>query len=272
MNKKRLVVVGFLFVFLATLLLGFGLQAKEKDVYKVGVDANFPPWTWVEKGNYKGFDVDVVKAIAEVEGIDIEIIDMPWSTIVSALGKGRIDVLVSGLSITCERDKMIDYSKPYWSVNQAILVAEDSDLNAITAMSMGHSVGAQSGTTGYMWVEDHLIANDVDVKLKAYEDYILAVEDMTTGRLDAVLADTTTAKNFVKKGRDVKIIGSVSTGEQYAYAVTEGDPYDLLPKINEGMEKIFESGRWMEIFHEYLAEYGYAPPAKIPLTRELTCE
>lgn len=269
---KKILTVGLLFVFLTTILLGFGLNAAEKDVYKVGVDANFPPWTWVEKGEYKGFDVDVIKAIAEAENMNIEIIDMPWSTIVSALGQGKIDILVSGLSITCERDKIIDYSKPYWSVNQAILVAEDSNLNAITAMSMGHKVGAQSGTTGYMWVEDHLIANGVDVNLKPYEDYIMAVDDMTSGRLDTVLADTTTAKNFVKKGRNVKIIGTVATGEQYAYAVTKGDPYNLLSKINEGMKKIFESGKWMEIFQEYLAEYGYAPPAKIPLTRELTCE
>ncbi|MFP3952849.1 MAG: transporter substrate-binding domain-containing protein [Candidatus Bipolaricaulota bacterium] len=271
MTKKSLA-VGLLFVFLTTIFLGFGLSAQEKDVYKVGVDANFPPWTWVEKGEYKGFDVDVIRAIAAEEDLNIEIIDMPWSTIVSALGQGKIDVLVSGLSITCERDEIIDYSKPYWSVNQAILVSKDSDLNAVTAMSMGNKVGAQSGTTGFMWVEDHLIANGVDVSLKPYEDYIMAVDDMTAGRIDTVLADTTTAKNFVKKGRDVKIIGTVSTGEQYAYAVTKGDPYNLLPKINEGMEKIFESGKWMEIFQEYLAEYGYAPPAAIPLSRELTCE
>jgi len=256
---------------LISAFVGLGVQGKEKEVYRVGVDANFPPWTYVEKGEYKGFDVEVIRAIAEAENIDIEIVDMPWETIVSALGSGKIDVLVSGLSVTCERDKRIDYSKPYWSVNQAILVSEDSDLNAITAMSMGNKVGAQRGTTGYMWVQDHLIDNGVDVKLKAYENYVLSVEDLTTGRLDAVLADTTTAKNFVKKGRNVKIIGTVSTGEQYAYAVTEGDPYNLLSKINDGMEKVFESGKWMEIFNKYLAEYGYAPPAKIPMGRELTC-
>lgn len=269
---KSVFVVGLLAALLMTVFVGLGVQGQEKDVYKVGVDANFPPWTYVEKGEYKGFDVEVIRAIAEAQDMEIEIIDMPWETIVSALGSGKIDILVSGLSITCERDKIIDYSQPYWSVNQAVLVSQDSDLNAITAMTQGHKVGAQRGTTGYMWIQDELVDGGVDVQGKAYENYVMAVEDLTTGRIDAVLADTTTAKNFVKKGRNVKIIGTVSTGEQYAYAVTEGDPYNLLPEINEGMKKVFESGRWMEIFNKYLAEYGYAPPAKIPMNRELTCE
>ncbi|MFW6071465.1 MAG: transporter substrate-binding domain-containing protein [Candidatus Bipolaricaulota bacterium] len=271
-NLKGGLGIGLAVVLLASLFVGLGVQGQEEDVYRVGVDANFPPWTYVEKGEYQGFDVEVIRAIAEEQDLDIEIIDMPWETIVSALGSGKIDILVSGLSITCERDEQIDYSRPYWSVNQAILVDEGSDLNAITAMSEGNKVGAQSGTTGYMWVQDELADKGVDVNLSAYEDYVMAVEDLTTGRLDTVLADTTTAKNFVKEGRNVKIIGTVSTGEQYAYAVTEGDPYNLLPEINEGMEKVFESGTWMEIFNKYLAEYGYAPPAKIPMDRELTCE
>lgn len=272
LRSKSALTVGLLAALLLSLVFGIGVQAEEKDVYRVGVDANFPPWTYVEKGEYQGFDVEIIRAIAEEQDLDIEIVDMPWETIVSALGSGKIDILVSGLSITCERDEEIDYSEPYWSVNQAILVDDGSDLNAISAMSMGHKVGAQSGTTGYMWVQDELVDQGVDVKLNAYEDYVMAVEDLTAGRLDTVLADTTTAKNFVKEGRNVKVIGTVSTGEQYAYAVTEGDPYGLLPKINEGMEKVFESGEWMEIFNKYLAEYGYAPPAKIPLGRELTCE
>lgn len=272
LESKSVLTVGLLAGLLLTLVIGVGVQGQEKDVYRVGVDANFPPWTYVEKGEYQGFDVEIIRAIAEEQDLDIEIIDMPWETIVSALGSGKIDILVSGLSITCERDEQIDYSQPYWSVNQAILVDQDSDLNAITAMSMGNEVGAQRGTTGYMWVQDELVDQGVDVSINAYEDYVMAVEDLTTGRLDTVLADTTTAKNFVKEGRNVKVIGTVSTGEQYAYAVTEGDPYNLLPEINEGMKQVFESGEWMEIFNKYLAEYGYAPPAKIPMGRELTCE
>lgn len=275
MTKKsfKLIVLSLIFALILGVVGNVAFNAQqEKEVYKVGVDAAFPPWTWVEKGQYKGFDVEVIRGIAEVENLEIEIIDMPWETIISALGAGKIDILVSGLSITCERDKTIDYSAPYWKVDQTILVREDSELNAITAMSMGHTVAAQRGTTGYMWVEDHLVKAGVDLKLKAYENYLQAVKDLEIGRIASVLCDTTTARQFVKKGHKIKIVGSVSTGEQYAYAVTEGDPYGLLSKINDGMKKLFESGRWLEIFNKYLAEYGYTPPAKVPMKRTLVCE
>ncbi|MFW6190638.1 MAG: transporter substrate-binding domain-containing protein, partial [Candidatus Bipolaricaulota bacterium] len=102
-NLKGGLGIGLAVVLLASLFVGLGVQGQEEDVYRVGVDANFPPWTYVEKGEYQGFDVEVIRASAEEQDLDIEIIDMPWETIVSALGSGKIDILVSGLSITCER-------------------------------------------------------------------------------------------------------------------------------------------------------------------------
>ena len=152
-----------LFLLCAFLVLP-GLGAEK---YLVGVDAAFPPWSWVERGEFKGFDVEVITRIAELQGFEIECRDMPWETIITALAQGKIDILISGLSITCERDKVIDFSEPYWSVDQAVLVAEDSTLNAITAMIGGHTVGAQSGTTGFMWVEDNLVNQGVDINLRA---------------------------------------------------------------------------------------------------------
>lgn len=260
------VILGLVF----TLTVGFiSMAQKEKDVYTVGVDANFPPYTWVEKGEYKGFDVEIIRAIAEVQDLEIKIVDMPWETIIPALGNGKIDMLVSGLTIKCDRDEIIDYTQPYWRVNQEILVRKDSDLNAITAMSEGHTVGAQRGTTGYMWIQDELVKKDVNVEGKAYEDYTQAIKDLEIGRIDAVLVDTDTANAFLASGRDVKNIGTIPTREEYAYAVTEGDPYGLLPVLNEGMEKLFESGRWNEIFKKY---FDKAPPKDIPLERKTTCE
>ena len=252
-------------------LVGAPLQAQQaqKDVYVVGVDAAFPPWTWVEQGAYKGFDVEVMQAIAEVEGFKIKIRDLPWATVITALSQGKLDILMSGLSITCERVKVIDYSAPYWSVDQAVMVREDSDLNAITAMSMGHTVGAQAATTGYMWVEDNLVNAGVDVKLRGHPTYDLSVGDLENGRLDAVLCDTDTAQGFVDAGRKVKIIGTIKTGEQYAYAVTKGDPYGLLPKINDGIAKLYENGTWAKLVQKY---FPGRPVEKVPLKLATICK
>lgn len=250
-------------------VLGMGAAwGAGKDVYIVGLDAAFPPFTWVERGEYKGFDVEVMRKIAELEGFRVEFRDLPWATIITALAQGKIDIIASGLSITCERDAVIDYSEPYWEVDQAILVRSDSDYNAITAF-YGTTVGAQAGTTGYQWLEDNLVKKGVDVVLRAYETYDMAVSDLESGRIAAVLCDTDTAQGFVNAGRKVRIAGIVKTGEQYAYAVREGDPYGLLPKINEGLRKLYELGIWAELMAKYFPGRAVVP---VPLVRTLKCD
>ena len=267
----RLVVSVVLVGLVMAVLVSAPVQAQQaqKNVYVVGVDASFPPWTWVKQGVYNGFDVEAMQAIAKIEGFKIKIIDLPWATIITALAQGKIDILMSGLSITCERAKVIDYSKPYWRVNQAIMVRDNSDLNAITAMSMGHTVGAQAGTTGYQWVENNLVKKGVDVKLRAYSVYNLAISDLVDGRIDSVLCDTDTAQGFVNAGRKVKIIGTIDTGEQYAYAVTKGDPYGLLPKINDGIAKLYENGTWAKLVQKY---FPGTPVEKVPMKLTTICK
>jgi polar amino acid transport system substrate-binding protein len=163
---------------------------------------------------------------------------------------------------------VIDYSEPYWEVDQAILVRADSNYNAITAF-YGTTVGAQAGTTGYQWLEDNLVKAGVNVVLRAYETYDMAVSDLESGRIAAVLCDTDTAQGFVDAGRRVRIAGIVKTGEQYAYAVRAGDPYGLLPRINDGLRKLYESGVWAELMAKYFPGRAVVP---VPLVRTLDCD
>ena len=260
---KRVFLIGIVCLAFASSLLG-----AEKDVYIVGVDAAFPPFTWVEEGQFRGFDVEVIRAIAELEGFRVEFRDLPWATIITALAQGKIDVIASGLTLTCERDQVVDFSLPYWEVDQAVLVREDSQLNAITAF-LGTSVGAQVGTTGYQWIEDNLLKAVPGLSLRPYETYDLAVSDLEAGRIAAVLCDTDTAQGFVDAGRRVKIVGIVKTGEQYAYAVTAGDPYGLLPRINEGLRQLYESGVWAELVARY---FPGRPVSPVPLKRTELCQ
>ncbi|MBC7221491.1 transporter substrate-binding domain-containing protein [Candidatus Bipolaricaulota bacterium] len=249
--------------FLAFILAGVAVGLTAKEVFVVGLDAAFPPFTWVEGGEYRGFDVEVMRAIAELQGLRVEFRDLPWATIITALAQGKIDIIASGLSVTCERAKVVDFSLPYWEVDQAILVRKDSDLNAITAF-LGTKVGAQAGTTAYMWLEDNLVAQGVKVELCAYETYDMAVRDLEIGRIAAVLCDVETAVGFVEAGRNVKIVGIVKTGEQYAYAVTKGDPYSLLPRLNEGLRKLYELGIWAELVAKYFPGRPVEPVPLVP--------
>ena len=236
------------------------LQAAEK-TYTAGIEAAFPPWAYAEKGEYKGIAVDAMRKIAEISGIKVEFKDLPWPSLIPALGKGKIDLLVTGLSVTCERDKIIDYTIPWWEINQEILIKKGSNKNAITSMCCGATVASQAGSTAFEWIENNLKEKGVKIKHVGYEDYVTAVEDLIIGRVDSVLCDTDTSLKFIAEGRPIVMAGTINVREPYALAVTGGDPHKLLAKLNKGIMALYKSGEWEKIVHKYIPG---APIKNIP--------
>jgi len=226
--------------------------ALAQETYVAGVEASFPPWAYVEEGEFKGIAIDAMSAIAEDQGLDVEFRDMPWPSLVPALAQGRIDLLVTGLNVTPERAEVLDFSIPWWENDDEILVAKDSGQNMIDVLCCGATIGAQGGATQYQWLEENLVNRDgVDVSLRGYEDYVVAVEDMLAGRTDAVVTSTDTAEEFIANGRPIMIVGTIQQNQPQALAVQEGDPNGLLESLNRGIMNIYESGQWEEIVHTY---------------------
>ena len=226
--------------------------AQAQDTYVAGVEASFPPWAYVEEGEFKGVAIDAMRAIAEDQGLDVEFRDMPWPSLVPALAQGRIDLLVTGLNVTPERAEVLDFSIPWWENDDEILVASDSGKNMIDVLCCGATIGAQGGATQYQWLEENLVNRDgVDVTLRGYEDYVVAIEDMLAGRTDAVVTSTDTAEEFISNGRPVTIVGTIQQNQPQALAVQKGDPNELLASLNRGILNIYASGQWEEIVHEY---------------------
>lgn len=228
-----------------------GAQAASAETLTAGVEAAFPPWAYAEQGEYKGIAIDAMRAIAEEQGMDVEFKDLPWPSLVPALAKGRIDILVTGLIATKERAEVLDFTIPWWENDDEVLVTEDSDLNVVTALCCGQTVGAQSGSTQHSWIEANLIEADTGIELRGYEDYVTAVEDMKTGRIDSVVTSTDTAQTLISKGQPIKVIGTIQQNQPLALAVQEGDPENLLAKLNKGILAIAESGKWEEIMQKY---------------------
>lgn len=254
------------FTTLSFLALSLMLSATSASAEKLvaGIEASFPPWAYAEGGEYKGIAIDAMRAIAEDQDLDVEFRDMPWPSLIPALANERIDLLVTGLNVTRERNEKIDFTIPWWENDDEVLVNEDSELNVVTALCCGATIGVQGGSTQNSWVEDHLADNEaVDVSVRTYEDYVTAIEDMGVGRIDSVVVSTDTAEDFVDKGRDVRIAGTIKQGQPQALAVPRGDPKDLLAKLNRGILNIYESGEWQEIVHSYAP---YATIRSIPAT------
>lgn len=256
MAKRKMGLV-FAVVVLMVLVLGSGVisPAAEKKVYIVASDISWPPFEWKdEAGNYVGFDLDVMREIAKLEGYRIEIKDIAFDSIIPGVEAGKYDIGASGFTITEKREEVVDFSEPYWKSDQAVLIRKDSGLNVITALSKGRKVGAQRGTTGADWIKSNLIEKGVKVELKLYETYPLAVLDLVNKNIDAVLQDEPASRASVAKEKAIEIAGIIVTGEEFGFLVKDGDPYGLLSKINEGMKKLHASGEWDKLVAKYFGE------------------
>jgi len=226
---------------------------SNSEVVIAGVEATFPPWAWVEKGEFKGIAVDAVREIAKIEGLNLTFQEMPWQSLIPALVAGRIDLVVTAVSVTEERAKVLDFTIPWWEINRVVLVRKDSGLNGVTALCCGATVGGQGGSTDFEWVKREL-APKLGLKLKEFEDPVMAVADLEAGRVDSVVIDSDTGEKLAAEHPNLRIAAKFYAypPEPYALPVTKGDPHGLLPKLNRGIVRLYESGKWAEIVHKYI--------------------
>ncbi len=254
MAKRKVGLVLAVVVLTAVLLGGSVISpAAEKKVYIVASDISWPPFEWKdEAGDYVGFDLDVMREIAKLQGYEIEIVDIAFDSIIPGVVAGKYDIAASGFTITAKREEVIDFSGPYYSSDQAVLIRKDSGLNIGTVFSEGHKLGAQTGTTGADWIKTNLVEKGVKVELKLYETYPLAVLDLINKNIDAVIQDEPASRaSAAKEKKRIEIAGIILTGEEFGFLVKDGDPYGLLPKINEGMLKLRASGEWDKLIAKY---------------------
>lgn len=243
------------FTLVGSMALGavFSASVAAKDTYQVGVEASFPPWAYVEAGEFKGIAIDAMEAMADDIGIDIEFRDMPFPSLIPALAAEKIDILATGLTVTEERSEVIDFTIPWWETNDVVVVPKDSDLNVFTAVCCGATVGVQGGSSQQAWLEENVLnSSDIDVKLSKYDSYVTAVDDMAVGRLSSVIVDDTSAQEYINAGKPVKMAGKIYIRAPLALAVTKGDPKDILADLNKSILSIYESGVWQDIVHDYI--------------------
>ena len=188
-------------------------------------------------------------------GFEVKHQPTAWDGILTALLAKKIDMVYSGMSITPERLEKVNFSIPYWEIDQALCVRENSDLNIIAALSGKYVVGTQRGCTAAMWLEDHLVNTGLIPKenLKLYETFSLAVQDLVNGRLDSAMMDDVMVEDAIRKGQPVKIVGIIKTGESFGIAVRKEDQ-DLKKMLDEGIEKLRKSDKWEELKIKHLAE------------------
>ena len=219
----------------------------EMPTYIVGTEAQFPPFEIVDsKGKVIGFDVDLMNAIAEDQGFKVEYLDQDFAGLIPALQTGNVDIIASGMTITDEREKQVDFSEPYINAGLALAVLTgNEDIKSVDDLK-GKTVAVQTGSTGFMKAEE-LQKAGIIAEIKDYPHVNEAIEELKIGGADAMINDLPVTEAFIAAQPDViKIVGEPLNSEDYGFAVRTGNT-ELLTKINAGLENVKASGKYDEL-------------------------
>jgi len=211
----------------------------------VGSDIPYPPFEFGDAPDYTGFDVDVVNQIADGLGVTPKFEDTSFDTIFADLASGKFDMVASASTITPERQQQVNFSDPYYSADQALIVAPDSDIKTVDDLS-GKNVAAQNGTTGLDYAKSKTDAANVQ-GFPQGPDVINAVQ---SGQVDAGILDQPVAQDGVDNGAPIEIATIIPTGELYGLAVPKNNP-GLLKAINAQLVQMKQDGSLDKIYQKY---------------------
>ena len=209
--------------------------------------AAFPPYEMTtDSGDLEGIDIEVAGAIAEKLGLELQVDDMDFDAALLATQSGKSDMVMAGVTVTDERQKVMDFSDTYAEGIQSIIVPEDSDIASADDLT-GKAIGTQRGTTGYIYCTDDFGEDNVI----AYDDGLTAVQALNNGQVDAVVIDNAPAQEFVAANPGLKILDTAYAQEDYAIGVAKGNT-QLLDAINGALEELQADGTLQAIVDKYI--------------------
>ncbi len=223
-------------------------EAAGDNVLVMATNAEFPPYEYHDGGDIVGIDVEVAEAIAKKLGMTLEIEDIAFDSIIPELESGKADIGVAGMTVDEDRLKNVDFTDPYTTASQVIIVKEDSDIAGPDDLK-GKYIGVQLGTTGDIYASDYEADGST---IERYNKGFEAVQAMQQGKIDAVVIDNEPAKVFVSQNEGIKILDEALTVEEYAIAVKKGNT-ELLDKINKALGELKESGELQAIIDKYIS-------------------
>ncbi|SDZ68304.1 ABC transporter substrate-binding protein [Pseudomonas sp. NFIX28] len=239
------------FLLAAAATLVFSANATAADKLKMGIEAAYPPFNNKDaSGQVVGFDKDVGDALCAKMKVECEVVTSDWDGIIPALNAKKFDFLISSMSITDERKQAVDFTDPYYSNKLQFIAPKDkTDFKTDKASLKGKIIGAQRATLAGTWLEDNL-GDDITIKL--YDTQENAFLDLTSGRLDAILADKYVNYEWLKSeaGKPYEFKGDpVEESDKIGIAVRKNDP--IREKLNAALKEIVADGTYKKINDKY---------------------
>ncbi|MBE7382857.1 MAG: basic amino acid ABC transporter substrate-binding protein [Leptolyngbya sp. SIO1E4] len=235
---------------------GDGETAAEETtagVLTVATEPAFPPFEFqAENGELQGFDIDLMNAIGETAGLEIEFESLPFDGIIPALQAGTVDAAISGMTITEERLQTVDFSRPYIKAGLAIAVQEaNTEVTSLEDLE-DKKIAVQIGTTGA-----DQAAEIPGSEVSTFDSAPLALQELANGNVDAVINDAPVTLDAIASGNiaGLKVVGELLTTEFYGIALPKDS--ENVAVINDALATMMEDGTYAEIYQQW---FGTEPP------------
>lgn len=225
---------------------------------RVATEPAFPPFEFQQNGGeLQGFSIDLMKAIATAANFQVYFQSLPFDGIIPALQAKTVDVAISSITITQERSKTVDFSRPYFKAGLAIAIRTDNqEINSFESLQ-NKKIAVQIGTTGAETAK-----TVPGAQVSSFDSAPLALQELLNGNVDAVINDAPVTLYAINTGnlQGIKVIQQLLTEEFYGIATAKNSPY--LSLINQGLTKVLKTGNYQQIYQKWFKSTPPVLPEK----------
>lgn len=235
-----------------------GIHLVQKDALTVCTHLPYKPFQFAnDQGDVVGFDVDLLKLLADDLGVQEKVISMDWNQITSGavFAAGKCDIAMGGATITEQRQEALLFSTPYFNATQALLVKKDSDIKSLSDLR-GKRLGIQTDTTGAIYAEKQAEQNGYTTV--EFDDLALETTAVSAGKVDASIGDNAPLSQYAKDNPSTKVAAEFDTGERYGFIAQKNNDnaQKLIDRLNGIINKARTDGDYDRIYKQW---FGHAP-------------
>ena len=233
--KKKLIILPLIIM----LLIITGCSKKENKLVLV-TEAGFAPYEYYQDGEIVGVDIDIAKYLADSLGLELEVKDVAFDSIINEVKTGKADIGAAGISYSEERAKQVDFTINYATSKQVVIVKNDSTITNIQDLNniKNLKVAVQLGTVADTYITDNYKSATITRQKKV----LATIQDLETNKVDCVVLDELPAKEMLKEYDDLKILSDPLFEDNYGMVVKKGNE-ELLNSVNQALEKLKNEGK-----------------------------
>ena len=223
-----------------------GGNGGEKEKLTMATNAEFPPYEYVEGDKIVGIDAEIAALIADKLGMELEIVDVAFDSIIPGVQSGKYDMGMAGLTVNEERLEKVNFSTSYATGIQAVIVKEGSDIKSIDDLA-GKKIGVQTSTTGDIYAT----GDYGEDAITRYDNGAVAVQALLAGKVDCVIIDNEPAKSYVAANEGLKVLDTEYTVEDYAICFAKENT-ELKDKVDGALKELIADGSVKEVIEKYI--------------------